>query len=141
MLVIFSLIAAMAGLTGASSLARCLSKATRQPQGISRYSTKEQDQGVPPAGKAVAHAHSSPLPASLYGQASLVANLLDDVEIQLRVLARQQPGPERRCTASLLSMSVSCFALHAACAAHICALLAANVLGVVLPLTTAPCPL
>ena len=108
MLVIFSLIAAFAGLTGASSLARCLSKAIGQLGGISHHSGKEQAQGVvPPAGKAVERAHDFPLPASLNSQASLVANLLDDVEIQLRVLARQQPGPERRCAAFLLSMSVS----------------------------------
>ncbi len=103
MLVIASLIAALAGLTGASSLARCLSKATGQPQSTSVHSRKVPVQEtVPLAGKALGRAHSFPLPASLSSQADLVASLLDDAEIQLRVLARQQPGRQRRCTASAL---------------------------------------
>ena len=107
MLVIASLIAALAGLTGASSLARCLSNATGQPQGTSVHSRKVQAQGQAPlAGKVLGHAHSFPVPASLSSQASLIASLLDDAEIQLRVLARQKPGPQRRCTVFSLTWRV-----------------------------------
>jgi len=84
MLVVFSLIAAIASLTGASSLTRCLSEALDRPELTSDLSKKEQEQVqrvAPQAGRAVKHADSLPLPASLSSQASLVSSLLDDAEI------------------------------------------------------------
>ena len=99
MLVVFSLIAAVVGLTGASSLARCLSTVLGEPKASARPSKDRQVQkrATPPAGRALQRIDSPALPRSLSSKASLVNSLLDDAEIQLHVIARQQPGAERRC--------------------------------------------
>ena len=93
MLVTLSLIGAVAGVTGAASITRWLSEALliQRPQSqASQVAAQPLDSSGSEASAAI------PIPQHLASRSQLVKSLLDDVEIKLRSLRREKPGPSRR---------------------------------------------
>lgn len=91
MLITLSLVAGLAGVTGAASLTRyfCELFGNGYAGRLTKSRLRKADIGLE-------RNDSVDIPLSLAGDAQLIRGLLDDAEITLRVLRRERPGPSRR---------------------------------------------
>jgi len=91
MLITLSLVAGLAGVTGAASLTRYFCELFENGHAgqlrTSRLRKADTD---------LERKDSINIPLSLASDAQLIRGLLDDAEITLRVLRRERPGPSRR---------------------------------------------
>jgi hypothetical protein len=96
MLVSLSVIAGVAGVTGAASITKWLSEALVTQRPVIRSQPAPPTECSSSSSSSSREAGAIPLPQHLASRSQLVHSLLDDVEIKLRSLRRERPGPGRR---------------------------------------------
>lgn len=98
MLITLSILAGLAGVTGAASLTRYFCENFKT--GSNLPSQTKMSRGR--AGVQLRQKGSADVPVGMADDAQLIRSMLDDAEITLRGLRRERPGPSRRYAQGLL---------------------------------------